>query len=439
MTVPADVLVAGGGPAGWATARACARRGLATVLVEPRPDAPWGRTYGSWRPDLPSDLPERLVAAGGPRVAIAVHTHEIDDEYVVLDTDGLLQAHLADADVTVVRSSVAGRAENGVVLDDGTVRRAALVVDATGAAQVLSDGPGRPATGSSTGGTDRGRRRRRPGHRRARDRRAPAVRWTGAPVTAAPARPAADVPLRRAGGPRTGAARGDLAGAAPRPPARRAAPLRFHARAARARPHRRRHPGRPGAHRARPLPRRLAAPPLPRRRGRRRGRGADGAPGLGLQRRLLAAPRPADRRGRGRRARRTDRPRSSRGRPRSSPRPRRAPCTRRATAGWTRCCGCRPPRSRCSSTASSRCRRSTAGPICRRTTTWDAPSPRCGRCSGCCPAGCAGTSWPARCSASAYPGHRLTGLDRTVLRPLTLWPLTEGTRRSRGVVDPRGG
>ncbi|HEX8761977.1 MAG TPA: FAD-dependent oxidoreductase, partial [Pseudonocardiaceae bacterium] len=35
-----DVLVAGGGPAGWAVAAACARLGLHTELVDPAPDRP---------------------------------------------------------------------------------------------------------------------------------------------------------------------------------------------------------------------------------------------------------------------------------------------------------------------------------------------------------------------------------------------------------------
>src|SRR4051794_19272074 len=42
-----DVVVAGSGPAGLATAAACARAGLRVTLVDPRP-APWRATYCLW-------------------------------------------------------------------------------------------------------------------------------------------------------------------------------------------------------------------------------------------------------------------------------------------------------------------------------------------------------------------------------------------------------
>ncbi|MGH3770268.1 MAG: lycopene cyclase family protein, partial [Pseudonocardiaceae bacterium] len=47
--------MAGGGPAGWAVAAACARLGLDTELVDPAPDRPWRATYGAWREELPAD------------------------------------------------------------------------------------------------------------------------------------------------------------------------------------------------------------------------------------------------------------------------------------------------------------------------------------------------------------------------------------------------
>ena len=58
-----DVLVAGGGPAGWAVAAACARMGLDTELVDPAPDRPWRATYGSWRGELPADASRSSGAA----------------------------------------------------------------------------------------------------------------------------------------------------------------------------------------------------------------------------------------------------------------------------------------------------------------------------------------------------------------------------------------
>lgn len=141
-----DVVVAGGGPAGRATARACAARGLAVTLVDPRPEAPWPHTYGAWAHDLPADLPASVVATRSRGTAIALRTHELADDYAVLDT-AALREHLAEREggggVRVRRGSVVGPAEHGsgVALADGTVLRAVVAVDASGAAQVLSRTP----------------------------------------------------------------------------------------------------------------------------------------------------------------------------------------------------------------------------------------------------------------------------------------------------------
>ncbi|MCD2195073.1 FAD-dependent oxidoreductase [Actinomycetospora endophytica] len=143
---PADLLVAGGGPAGWSAARACARRGLDVVLVDPRPDRTWRHTYGAWAHELPRSgpdaLPPEVVAAQDVGWAIATRTHRLDDEYAVLDTPALQRA-LYDDGVRVVRGRVVTAGAGRAVLADGRECRAGLVADATGAPQALSAHRGR--------------------------------------------------------------------------------------------------------------------------------------------------------------------------------------------------------------------------------------------------------------------------------------------------------
>lgn len=138
--------MAGGGPAGWSAARACARRGLDVVVVDPHPDRTWRHTYGAWWDELPlsgpDPLPADVVAAHDVGWAIATRTHRLDDEYAVLDTPALQRA-LRDDGVRVLRGRVVGVEPGQAVLADGARRRARLVADATGALQVLSTGPGR--------------------------------------------------------------------------------------------------------------------------------------------------------------------------------------------------------------------------------------------------------------------------------------------------------
>jgi lycopene beta-cyclase len=142
-----DVLVAGGGPAGWAVAAACARLGLDTELVDPAPDRPWRATYGSWRGELPDDA-DAAVAATGRGEAIGTSGHRLGWEYVVLDNSALRDGFTA-APVTVVKGRVrdAHPDPDGVTVDlNGTQRRAALLLDATGAARsVLGASLRRPA------------------------------------------------------------------------------------------------------------------------------------------------------------------------------------------------------------------------------------------------------------------------------------------------------
>ncbi|WP_344856676.1 lycopene cyclase family protein [Amycolatopsis ultiminotia] len=138
-----DVLVAGGGPAGWALAGACVRRGLATTLVDPAPHRPWRHTYGAWSDELPGLPPEAIAAAPSTTLAYGTREHHIDRGYLVLANDGL-RAWLASTQVAVVTGKVTS-ADHGphgstVLLADGRRLAAAVVVDASGATRTLSGG-----------------------------------------------------------------------------------------------------------------------------------------------------------------------------------------------------------------------------------------------------------------------------------------------------------
>ncbi|MGI5130553.1 lycopene cyclase family protein [Pseudonocardia sp. CA-107938] len=144
-----DVAVVGAGPAGRALAAACAARGLATVLVDRNPDAPWSATYGSWVTDLPDDLPPGCVAAEAAGFAIARTRHELARRYAVLDT-AELRAHLDDrlaAGQVELRAGRAVRAVDGrLVLAGGDRIGARWIVDAGGHRQPLTS---RPRTGAA--------------------------------------------------------------------------------------------------------------------------------------------------------------------------------------------------------------------------------------------------------------------------------------------------
>ncbi len=133
-----DVLVAGGGPAGWALAGACARLGLDTALVDPAPDRPWRATYGAWHAELPAELAPTVAASGRGR-AIGTIGHELEWDYAVLDNDAL-RAALASPDVRVRTGQ----------LRPGDGYHAAVLVDATGQRRALLGGARRPPAAEQT-------------------------------------------------------------------------------------------------------------------------------------------------------------------------------------------------------------------------------------------------------------------------------------------------
>ncbi|MFC4857550.1 lycopene cyclase family protein [Actinophytocola glycyrrhizae] len=121
----ADVVVAGGGPSGWALASACARRGLAVTLVAP--GHRWRATYGLWADEV-SVLPpgSRWVTTrvrGGGLV--------LPRAYAVLDNDSVLAA-CAHPGIEVVRARVTALTATSAALTTGEVCHG-MVFDATGA------------------------------------------------------------------------------------------------------------------------------------------------------------------------------------------------------------------------------------------------------------------------------------------------------------------
>ncbi|PWW56939.1 lycopene cyclase family protein [Actinokineospora spheciospongiae] len=135
-----DVVVVGSGPAGWAVADACGRRGLEVALVAPAPLTLWPATYGMWA-EQAAVLPDgaATTAATGVRAAGRL----LDQGYVVLD-NAATQAAYARGSVTPIADRVAS-ADHGprgstVVLASGRRLACRVAVDASGALRVLSGG-----------------------------------------------------------------------------------------------------------------------------------------------------------------------------------------------------------------------------------------------------------------------------------------------------------
>lgn len=120
-----DVVVAGGGPAGWALADACARRGLRTALVAPRPTTPWRATYGLWADQVPDNA--QVVSA----TAVRACGRLLDRGYAVLDNAATLAAY-ATSGVQVYDDRVVSRQGPDITLASGATLRAEVFVDATG-------------------------------------------------------------------------------------------------------------------------------------------------------------------------------------------------------------------------------------------------------------------------------------------------------------------
>ncbi|WP_309501049.1 lycopene cyclase family protein [Saccharopolyspora gloriosae] len=152
-----DVLIVGAGPAGRAVAAACADTGLAVTVIDPAPRRGWPHTYSSWLDELDAAVPRSTLASVTATMRVfGTSPRDLARPYAVLDNTALWK-HLWRPDVHDITGRVVG-AEHGptgstVQLKDGRRLAAAAVVDASGAARVLSGGrPPRPAAQQSAVG-----------------------------------------------------------------------------------------------------------------------------------------------------------------------------------------------------------------------------------------------------------------------------------------------
>jgi lycopene beta-cyclase len=104
-----DVAIAGGGPVAWATAVACAERGLTVVVVSPEAEPVWKNTYGLWADDLEAVGLTAFALRSFNRVVVGGNIERrIDRGYALVDNDRLAASLLARAHAAGV-ATVVGR------------------------------------------------------------------------------------------------------------------------------------------------------------------------------------------------------------------------------------------------------------------------------------------------------------------------------------------
>ncbi|MFC8931287.1 lycopene cyclase family protein [Rhodococcus sp. NPDC057135] len=128
----ADVVIVGGGPAGRALATRCIARQLTVVVVDPHPHRVWTPTYSAWADELPSWLPDEVIASRIQRPSVWTDGQKtLDRAYCVLNTP-LLQSFLSDASMQFRALSARTLSPTTVVCVDGSQLTGSIVIDARG-------------------------------------------------------------------------------------------------------------------------------------------------------------------------------------------------------------------------------------------------------------------------------------------------------------------
>lgn len=127
-----DICVVGLGPSGRVLAYRSVVAGLRVAAVDPRPGRLWPPTFSCWVDELPDWLPHSVIASRIPAPVVWTTSEiKIERPYCVLSKPLLRDAlPLDDARVYAGRATRVDAREVG--LADGTVIRAAVVVDARG-------------------------------------------------------------------------------------------------------------------------------------------------------------------------------------------------------------------------------------------------------------------------------------------------------------------
>jgi len=147
-----NVLVIGGGPAGWAAAAACGQAGLDVRLVTADPAAGWRQTYGAWLDELAASGFDDATGHRWAQVLVrtaGVAYRRLGRTYCLIDNDALraaLMTRAATADVVAGRVvALNDRGQHvAVATSDGRHWWASAVIDATGYPSVSGGRRGGP-------------------------------------------------------------------------------------------------------------------------------------------------------------------------------------------------------------------------------------------------------------------------------------------------------